>query len=384
MTKSSGGGTCRIVIWLLSVAVGAWISWVLIADYAQDPIQSAVIGALVMLVLGLLSRRLFCRGGSRVRTRLAEATAREREVSRKPSGKSKPASQGKKTDTGRSALDATMADIKATVEAELANEAQARQKPRPVVAPVAAVPILETTLDEMIDEAQSPEQTGDPVDVPDDASNPTASWDAEEEAEFQALIADADEAAQLTETPEMDAPIPEPESQPEPTPPPMPAPETEPAGKAEPKPETAPAPPPAAPKPVDAPKTEAEPEPKPAPAPEAEAEPEPKPAPAPEVEAEPEPKPAPAPEAQTASEPEIEPMEPRGLDAPEGDPDDLKQIDGIGASEAEALNRAGIFHFTQFVGMNRRELAWIDQNIADEPAAEAWRKQAIQLTRKSK
>lgn len=83
----------------------------------------------------------------------------------------------------------------------------------------------------------------------------------------------------------------------------------------------------------------------------------------------------------------IVPMEPNGLDQPiDGMADDLTQIDGIGAIQQTALNRAGIYHFAQFTSMNRRELAWLDANMQIEdgqPGAEAWRKQAIQISRNS-
>jgi len=87
------------------------------------------------------------------------------------------------------------------------------------------------------------------------------------------------------------------------------------------------------------------------------------------------------------AKPEIKPMEPKRLEAPKGGtPDDLTRIEGIRADQQAALNEAGIFHYAQIVGMNRRELAWLDQNMATEAgqgAAESWRKQAIQLTRQA-
>lgn len=92
-----------------------------------------------------------------------------------------------------------------------------------------------------------------------------------------------------------------------------------------------------------------------------------------------------APDAPAAAK--IKPLEPKGLEQPENNsPDDLAVLSGINESQVEALHNAGIYHFSQIVGMNRRELAWLDENISGEqdraPAGE-WRKQAIQIGRKA-
>lgn len=128
-------------------------------------------------------------------------------------------------------------------------------------------------------------------------------------------------------------------------------------------------------------------------APESEAAPEPAPDPKPEPA--PEPAKAAAPESVPVSTPEtggdapaaIKPLKPTGLDQPEGgEGDDLTRIDGIGASQAAALNEAGIYHFSQIVSMNRRELVWLDENIPGEDgqnASDSWRKQAIAISRKA-
>ena len=55
-------------------------------------------------------------------------------------------------------------------------------------------------------------------------------------------------------------------------------------------------------------------------------------------------------------------------------------------AQAAALNEAGIFHFAQIVSMNRRELAWLDENIPGEDgqnASDSWRRQAIAIGRKA-
>ena len=90
---------------------------------------------------------------------------------------------------------------------------------------------------------------------------------------------------------------------------------------------------------------------------------------------------------QTAAPAAIAPRAPKGLEKPnDGQPDDLQKIEGIGAREETALHAAGIFHYQQLVTMNKRELAWLDENIAaNDGVAQSgnWRKQAIALSRKA-
>jgi predicted flap endonuclease-1-like 5' DNA nuclease len=70
--------------------------------------------------------------------------------------------------------------------------------------------------------------------------------------------------------------------------------------------------------------------------------------------------------------------EPLLLAAPEGTPDDLTQIKGIGAKLAALLNNLGIFHFTQIAGWTDEQAAWIDGKIdfKGRVAREQWREQA--------
>jgi predicted flap endonuclease-1-like 5' DNA nuclease len=383
MSKGSGGGTCRTVCWLLGVAVGGYLAYALVVDGGFDQLQSGVLGLLAMLVVGMLTRALFCRGGSRVKARVAEAQARERvaegaKPGAKPGAKDKgkaarPEKAAAKADRpakpARTELDATMEEIKATVEAEMAASKPARKGAAAAIAAEAAVsgvkaaatpakpakseaPVLVMGSSERVDPpadgtpaTPAPVQPEKPkpspaeekaIDTAVDAAVSGADWDAAEEEEFQALITEAEPA---TPEPAPEAPVAAPEVAPEVV------------------------------------ETTAE---KPEPAADAPAEPAPEPAPAP---APPPPKPAAEPAAPEAGD--IRPMEPRGLDAPDGTPDDLKAIEGIGEAEEQALNAAGIYHYAQFVGMNRRELAWIDMHVASGNEADNWRKQAIQLARQA-
>ncbi len=95
---------------------------------------------------------------------------------------------------------------------------------------------------------------------------------------------------------------------------------------------------------------------------------------------------APASRAAAAAAPAgVVPMKPRGMDAPDGAPDDLTRLTGLTDAHQKALNAVGIWHLSQFAAMNRRELAWINLHIAADAdmSAEDWRRQAIAETRKT-
>ena len=90
------------------------------------------------------------------------------------------------------------------------------------------------------------------------------------------------------------------------------------------------------------------------------------------------------PSPEPPARPRIVPMKPKGMEAPEtGLAEDLDRLEGLDEAMRAALNAAGIYHSRQLVTMNRRELAWLEENIAEGRAlAESWRKQAIARARK--
>lgn len=51
------------------------------------------------------------------------------------------------------------------------------------------------------------------------------------------------------------------------------------------------------------------------------------------------------------------------LEKPEGEPDDLKKISGIGPKLEQTLNELGIFHFHQIADFTDENIAWIDENL---------------------
>lgn len=55
---------------------------------------------------------------------------------------------------------------------------------------------------------------------------------------------------------------------------------------------------------------------------------------------------------------------PRLLSAPDGEPDDLTKIKGIGAKLQERLNALGIYHFAQIAEWSAQDGAWIDDQLA--------------------
>lgn len=107
-----------------------------------------------------------------------------------------------------------------------------------------------------------------------------------------------------------------------------------------------------------------------------------RPEPEPETAAEPAPKPTPAAVVENAPK-AIQPLQPKALEAPnDGQADDFTAIEGLGVDQQAALYAAGIFHYSQLVSMNRREMAWIDENIPHETGGAAdWRKAAIAISR---
>jgi predicted flap endonuclease-1-like 5' DNA nuclease len=54
---------------------------------------------------------------------------------------------------------------------------------------------------------------------------------------------------------------------------------------------------------------------------------------------------------------------PPGLERPEGEPDDLQQISGIGPGIETTLHRLGIFHFRQIAAFTPENVAWVNQRL---------------------
>ena len=71
----------------------------------------------------------------------------------------------------------------------------------------------------------------------------------------------------------------------------------------------------------------------------------------------PAPEPAAAPADQRAGRP------PQGLSAPEGEPDDLKKISGIGPGIEKTLNGLGVYHFRQIAAFTPDNVAWVNQHL---------------------
>ena len=76
--------------------------------------------------------------------------------------------------------------------------------------------------------------------------------------------------------------------------------------------------------------------------------------------------PAASPQAAGAAPPPTEAMQgtrPPALAAPEGEPDDLKKISGIGPGIESTLHELGIYHFRQIAQLTPDNVAWIDQRL---------------------
>ena len=82
--------------------------------------------------------------------------------------------------------------------------------------------------------------------------------------------------------------------------------------------------------------------------------------------AKPAPKPKPAPKAEDAPVVEYsDDDKPEMLSAPQGEPDDLKKIKGVGPKLEKELNGAGVYHFSQIASWTTKEVAWADDNLLD-------------------
>jgi predicted flap endonuclease-1-like 5' DNA nuclease len=74
---------------------------------------------------------------------------------------------------------------------------------------------------------------------------------------------------------------------------------------------------------------------------------------------------------------------PPPLPAPEGEPDDLKLISGIGPTIERTLHALGIYHFRQIAELSPDNVAWIDQRLRfrGRIQREDWIGQAQRLAR---
>ncbi len=101
-----------------------------------------------------------------------------------------------------------------------------------------------------------------------------------------------------------------------------------------------------------------------------------KPAPAPEPAPEPVEAPSEAPAAEAGGGPRF-----KGLDAPQGDKDDLTRINGIGPVIEETLNGMGIFHFHQIAAFTESDIEMVNDDISfpGRIEREEWIKQAKEL-----
>ena len=96
--------------------------------------------------------------------------------------------------------------------------------------------------------------------------------------------------------------------------------------------------------------------------------------------------PAAEPDLAAAVPPAVEPvrgMPPSPLPGPEGEPDDLKRISGIGPGIEKTLHALGIYHFRQIAELSPDNVAWIDQRLRFRGRIERedWIGQAKRLAR---
>jgi len=344
-TKNQGA-MCKSVCWLIGAAIGAYGAYMLVTVYGRDQVQSAVIGIVAMLLIGLLLRRLLCRSGRNAEGEVAPVPAMQPRKSPRPPSGPPP---GEDTDDvvariraelNESAPDDAPADtsddgdtvVDAVFDAEAPTDA-------PTVAPVEKAPVKTAPEDMGQERADNIIGLSDDEPVAPDADAPDKA--AADEALAEALSVGAAEGETAEDALEIAADTVK-QAAAEEVP-------TEDAGA------DIPASEPAVSEPVEVAPAAAE----------------------------------PAPQPQAAA---IKPLQPKPAEAPEGGVgDDFQKIDGLDAATIAALHDAGIYFYAQFSAMNRRELAWIDEHIkgpqsaaeTDQRGAENWRKQAILLGREA-
>jgi small subunit ribosomal protein S2 len=73
------------------------------------------------------------------------------------------------------------------------------------------------------------------------------------------------------------------------------------------------------------------------------------------------------------------------LKKPDGDPDDLKELSGVGPVLEKTLNEFGIYHYRQIAGLRKTDIAEIDEalNFKGRIERDDWIKQAKELAKKS-
>ena len=77
---------------------------------------------------------------------------------------------------------------------------------------------------------------------------------------------------------------------------------------------------------------------------------------------------APPPSAEAADTPppvaqSAQAIRPARLDAPDGEPDDLKKIKGVGPKLERLLHSMGFYHYHQVAAWTADEVAWVDDNL---------------------
>jgi len=72
---------------------------------------------------------------------------------------------------------------------------------------------------------------------------------------------------------------------------------------------------------------------------------------------------------------------PRLLSGPKGNPDDLKQISGIGPKLERTLNELGVYHLYQIAQFTASNVAWVDEHLRFKGRIqrEGWVEQAVEL-----
>jgi len=88
------------------------------------------------------------------------------------------------------------------------------------------------------------------------------------------------------------------------------------------------------------------------------------------------------PKTPAAESAKTESAELKFMDGPNGEPDDLKKISGVGPKIEERLNELGIYHYSQIMAFSTEEVAMVDEklNFKGRIERDDWLSQAKELS----
>jgi len=93
---------------------------------------------------------------------------------------------------------------------------------------------------------------------------------------------------------------------------------------------------------------------------------------------------APKPAKEETAAPDVAGVAPPALEGPDGEPDDLTKLSGVGPKLSEKLNGMGVYHFHQVAAWSPENVAYVDEhlNFKGRIERDGWIDQAKELAEK--